>query len=106
MRKVRLLALSMGFLAFGSLCMAADPQPVERPDWCKPGFVCLSTKDSAALLIKVDMLEEQVGILKANRARHLGLAAVCGPSASLSVDSGSTTLAGTLSCTIGIGWRF
>ena len=84
----------------------ADSPVGERPDWCKPGFVCMKTPDAAALLIKVEMLEEQVGILKAKSLNKLGWAATCGPAASLSTTDSNTTLAGTLSCVVGFGYRF
>lgn len=107
--KVAALTFISGFLIQGSLCMA-DNQPSSgvnsRPSWCQSGYICLPTKDAADLLIKVDYLQSQVDILKAKRLSRLGYAAVCGPSASLQVDNGNTTLAGTLSCTIGVGWRF
>jgi len=66
----------------------------------------MKTPDAAALLIKVEMLQEQVSILKATKRRALGWAAACGPAASLSSTGDGTTLAGTISCVVGYGIRF
>ena len=111
MTKVRASTLFMAaLLAFALMTvpLLADDaaKPDSRPVWCQAGYVCMRTPDAAALLIKVEMLEEQVGILKAKRLSKLGWAATCGPAASLSTTDSNTTLAGTLSCVVGFGYRF
>lgn len=103
MRRIRAAMLLSGLLVSPVL---ADSPAGERPAFCQPGWVCLRTKDAADLLIKVDMLQEQNAILKSKKAHALGWAAVCGPAASFSTTESGTTLAGTISCTIGFGYRF
>jgi hypothetical protein len=75
-----------------------------RPDWCRPGFVCLPTACAADDAAKLFLLSSQVEALKLKAKRghfHL-MGATCGPAASLSVDSGQTTFAGTISCAVGL----
>lgn len=96
------IALIIALTTCGSAYAGEDT----RPSWCAPDYVCLTTKEAATLLIKVELLEKQVDVLKAKRMSRLGFAAVCGPAASLSTTDGNTTLAGTLSCVIGAGYRF
>ena len=107
MAKLAITAALLCAAAYSSF--AAEPltsKPDERPNWCQSGYVCLKTPAAADLLIRIEILEEQNAVLKARRARAFGWAAVCGPSASLSVEDGGTTFAGTLSCTVGAGYRF
>jgi len=107
-RRLWQLAAALMVSALMTVPLLADDaaKPDSRPVWCQAGYVCMRTPDAAALLIKVEMLEEQVGILKAKRLSKLGWAATCGPAASLSTTDSNTTLAGTLSCVVGFGYRF
>lgn len=90
-------------LAYG----AEDAKPTDqRPEWCKPGWSCLPTRVAADLAIKLTELETENDLLKLRRKKLFGWAAVCGPSASLQVHDGRTDLAGTISCTVGLGARW
>ena len=78
----------------------------ERPEWCKPGYVCLRTQDAADLSAKLINLEAENQALRLTKRHIVGWAAVCGPSASVQVQNGKWDLAGTISCTIGPGIRW
>ena len=89
----------------GSLVAAteAPTSPSARPDWCRPGFVCLPTRDAADLTIRLADLEADLAASKAARVSRWGWVAGCGPSASLQAQNSKWDVAGTISCTVGLG---
>lgn len=99
-----LVVLGLG----GGLVWASDATTTPsapRPEWCQKGYVCIPTRDAADLTIRLADLEADLAAARANRARRWGWFGVCGPSASLQVVDSKWDVAGTISCTVGVGVR-
>lgn len=68
---------------------AADSKPIvlaPNPEWCRPGYRCLTIDDYAAMTVVKVNLEERVSKLQ-SRARHFGLGCSVGPGLGLVVDA-------------------
>ena len=103
----RLLSFAVAGLILGhpGASLAAEKK-APRPDWCRPGWVCLPSTEAAEMTVLLADLEADLAAARVKRQKAIGWAAVCGPAASLSVQDGETTFAGTVSCTLGFGFRF
>jgi hypothetical protein len=101
---MRAIALLGALALAGAPILAAEPECRARPAWCLPGYVCLPTACAAESAADLFLLSSEIEALKLKAPRHLFrlLGATCGPAASLEVDRGQTTFAGTISCAIGL----
>lgn len=65
--------------------LAAPLKLAPNPEWCRPGYRCLSISDYGAMTeIKIH-LEEKLKIEKAG-SRHFGIGCAVGPSLGIAVD--------------------
>lgn len=104
-RKVTGLIVALGLLWLaGGPILAGETDCRSRPAWCAAGFVCLPTSCAADDAAELFLLTSQVEAMKkkANKGHFRLMGVTCGPAASLSVDAGQTTFAGTISCAVGL----
>lgn len=96
----------IGALVF-ALATAVAPAATDRPDWCRPGFECLSTREIVTATEHLITLEETIGLLRAKAKVHrLAWHVGCGPGATLVVDNDWNTkvLPAPLFCGGVYGW--
>lgn len=81
-------------------------KPAPQPEWCHPGYRCLTIDDYARMTtIKID-LQEEVKKLKAS-SRHFGFGCVLGPSVGFTVDENlNTHLVPSVAATCGLAVKF
>lgn len=91
-------------VAWSDVPRGTSPDCATRPSWCQPGYVCVPTPCAAESAVQLILLTSEVEAfkVKAKRSHFRMLGATCGPAASVFVDSGDTTWAGTLSCAVGL----
>lgn len=99
-----IVILGLLALSWGPILGQEAPNCHARPAFCPAGWICIPTHCAAEDAAELFLLTSQVEALKLKaRKGHFHLMGVtCGPAASLSVDSGQTTLAGTVSCAVGL----
>lgn len=104
----RLAAAVILSLALGRVAVAAEAKgftPAPNPDWCHPGFRCLTILDYAKMTEIKIQLQTDLNVAKIKTRRWGGVLG-CGPTVALSVADSRVNLGSAIGCGAFLGLRF
>lgn len=106
--KYRWLAIAL-LACLPSVMLAEEPDCATRPQWCKPGYVCLPTScatDTAAQLIYLTAERDSFADrLKVSKGRRIHFDLTCGASGTLVLQDNEFDFPAGPGCTAGLAIR-
>lgn len=106
--RVKCAAFILSLVLSGAAASAAEMSgftPSPQPEWCRPGFRCLTVADYAKMTEIKIQLQTDLNVAHI-KARRFGGVVGCGPVVALSISESKVNLGSAIGCGAFLGWRF